>query len=59
MMMRRDDDVRDIFLLVSHQITVVSDQIARCIPEDVEGMMRRDDVRDYLLTGVTPDHCGK
>ena len=43
-----------IFLLVSHQITVVSDQSARCTLGDVEGMMRRD-----LLTGVTPDYCGK
>ena len=48
-----------ILLVVSHQISVVSDKSARCIPEDVEGMMRRDDVRDYLLTGVTPDYCGK
>ena len=48
-----------IFLLVSHQITVVSDQSARCTLGDVEGMMRRDDVRDNLLTGVTPDYCGK
>ena len=48
-----------IFLPVSHQITVVSDQSARCTPEDVETMMRRDDVRDNLLTDVIPDHCGK
>ena len=31
-----------IFLLVSHLITVVSHQIARCTPGDVEGMIRRD-----------------
>ena len=47
-----------IFLLVSHPITVVSDQIARCTSEDIEVMMRRDDVRDNLLIGVTPEYCG-
>ena len=38
-----------IFLLVSHQSSVVSDQISRYTPGNVEVMMRRDNVSIFLL----------
>ena len=44
-----------ILLVILHQCTVVCDQSARCTPGDVEVMMRRDDVRDNHISGITPD----